>query len=139
MITFVALRWKCLKMLVFSIRIFGFECPCLVWCVPDQSSSDVIFIKHSVEMQSAFRYRHFLIQSRIRGKGGSMFLKWIFYFFKLFYFHGRPNPNIVKLLAKSKLKSLPYNHTDHLPTTTPNFKLSLYKSIQVLHQHMRYH
>ena len=52
---------------------------------------------------------------------------------------------IVKLLAKSKLKSLPYNHTDHLPTHPPthppthNFKSSLYKSIQVLHQHMRYH
>ena len=47
---------------------------------------------------------------------------------------------IVKLLAKSKLKSLPYNHTDHLPTHPPthNFKSSLYKSIQVLHQHMRY-
>ena len=43
---------------------------------------------------------------------------------------------IVKLLAKSKLKSLPYNRTDHLPTTYPpthNFKSSLYKSIQVLH------
>ena len=45
---------------------------------------------------------------------------------------------IVKLLAKSKLKSLPYNHTDH-PPLTPNFKLNVYKSIQVLHQHMRYH
>ena len=41
----------------------------------------------------------------------------------------------VKLLAKSKLKSLPYNHTDH-PPTTRNFKSSLNKSIQVLHQHM---
>ena len=30
------------------------------------------------------------------------------------------NPTkIVKLLAKSKLKSLPYNHTDHLPTHPP--------------------
>ena len=53
--------------------------------------------------------------------------------------------SVVKLLAKSKLKSLPYNHTDHPPThplthpATPNFKSSLYKSIQVLHQHMRYH
>ena len=49
--------------------------------------------------------------------------------------------HIVKLLAKSKLKSLPYNHTAH-PTTHPtthNSKSSLYKSIQVLHQHMRYH
>ena len=45
---------------------------------------------------------------------------------------------IVKLLAKSKLKSLPYNHTDHPPTTTHNFKSSLNKSIQVLHQQMRY-
>ena len=52
--------------------------------------------------------------------------------------------DIVKLLAKSKLKSLPYNHTDHLPTHPPppptrNFQSSLNKSIQVLHQHMRYH
>ena len=40
---------------------------------------------------------------------------------------------VVKLLAKAKLKSLPYNHTDHLPHP----QLSI-KSIQVLHQHMRY-
>ena len=46
---------------------------------------------------------------------------------------------IVKLLAKSKLKSLPYNHTDHPPPPTHNFQSSLNKSIQVLHQHMRYH
>ena len=53
-----------------------------------------------------------------------------FFFFDFFM--------IVKLLAKAKLKSLPYNHTAH-PPPTPNFKLSLYKSIQVQHQHMRYH
>ena len=43
---------------------------------------------------------------------------------------------IVKLLAKAKLKSLPYNHTDH---PTRNFQSSLNKSIQVLYQNMRYH
>ena len=42
---------------------------------------------------------------------------------------------VVKLLAKSKLKSLPYNHTDH-PPPTRNFESSLNKSIQVLHKHM---
>ena len=41
------------------------------------------------------------------------------------------------ILAKSKLKSLPYNHTAH--PATHNSKSSIYKSIQVLHQHMRYH
>ena len=44
--------------------------------------------------------------------------------------------HIAKLLDKAKLKSLPYSHTDH--PVTPNFKSSLKKSIQVLHQHMRY-
>ena len=50
-------------------------------------------------------------------------------------YNSRP---IVKLLAKAKLKSWPYNHTDHPPTHQPtrNFKSSLNKSIQVLHQHM---
>ena len=41
--------------------------------------------------------------------------------------------HIVKLLAKSKLKSLPYNHTDHpppphLPITLNQVYTSLYKS-----------
>ena len=34
-------------------------------------------------------------------------------------FGSEKNPTVVKLLAKAKLKSLPYNHTDYLPTYPP--------------------
>ena len=47
--------------------------------------------------------------------------------------------SIVKLLAKAKLKSLPYNHTDHHLPPTRNFQSNVNKSKQILHQHMMNH
>ena len=42
-------------------------------------------------------------------------------FFKVDKLIDASNEKIVKLLAKSKLKSLPYNHTDHPPPHPPTY------------------